>query len=237
MNDQIPDARPLNMAHVHGRRAPSQEPAQFLRPGPLALSYHLPRTGATRLLGALLSMLIFILAATVAYAHGGGAPQLTDAEAGPYRVYAWTQPEPWRVGEAHISIAVTLPRAADATVDEGVTNNALDTPVTDARVQVMLTPVDAPDANVTVQAAPQELLGNLYYEADATLTMPGVWRVTVDVSGPRGRGEASFTIDVLPARSKNTLLIAGGAGLAALALAALAGILRGRRTTEGVKEK
>ena len=236
MNDRITDVSLLMSICMHGlgRVRPRCGRLTVLSSQrPFALSYRLSRMSVAWLLG----VLAFILSVTAAYAHGGGTPQLTNAEAGPYRVFAWTQPEPWRVGEVHISIAVTLPPPEDAIVDEGVTNNALDTPVTDAIVQATLTRTEEPGASVTVQAAPQELLGNLYYEADATLNAPGEWRVTVDVSGPRGSGEASFTTEVLPARSSNTLLIAGGVGLAVLAFAALAGVLRGRRTSEGVRKK
>lgn len=230
MSGHTSDAFPLNIARPGRRRAPSQQPVKFLFRRPVELSYRLWTRGAAWLLGALL----FTFSATIAYAHGGGAPKLTNAVAGPYRVFVWTQPEPWRPGPVHISTAVTLPPPEDETVDEGVTNNALDTPVTDAVVQVTLTPADDPGGSLVVQASPQKQLGSLYYEADATLPTPGDWRVAVDVSGPEGSGSASFVTEVLPARSSNTLLFAGGLGLAALALAALAGVWRGRRISEGV---
>ena len=183
-----------------------------------------------------LGALLFALSATAVYAHGGGAPQLTNAEAGPYRVFVWTQPEPWRAGDVHISIAVTLPPPEDATVDEGVTNNVLDTPVMDAAVSVTLSQPDDPGHSVTVQAAPQEQLGNLYYEADVALPAPGEWRVVIDVSGADGNGSVAFVAEALPARSVNMLLVLGGVGVAALALAALAGVRRGRQAKEGNKQ-
>jgi len=170
--------------------------------------------------------LVILSSMPAAYAHGGGAPQLTNAEAGPYRLFAWTQPEPWRVGEAHISIAVTLPPAADAVVNEGVTNNALDTPVIDAVVMVMLAPANDSGQSLTVDALPQEQLGILYYEADADLPVNGDWRVTVQITGPEGSGSAEFVTEVLPTRSGSTLHALGGLILAVLALAALIGLRR-----------
>ena len=51
-------------------------------------------------------------------AHGGGTSQLSNAEAGPYRVFAWTTPEPWRAGEVHVTVAVTLPPPAGTVIDD-----------------------------------------------------------------------------------------------------------------------
>ena len=39
-------------------------------------------------------------------AHGGGVPQLINAKAGPYRVSVCTQPDPIRVCEFHLTLAV-----------------------------------------------------------------------------------------------------------------------------------
>lgn len=43
---------------------------------------------------------------TVVMAHGNGAPRLVNVVAGPYRLWVWSLPDPMRMGEAHLSVAV-----------------------------------------------------------------------------------------------------------------------------------
>ena len=54
----------------------------------------------------LLALLASALPA-VAGAHGGGKQQLAAEPVGSYRVYVWTSPDPWQVGQAHTTVAVT----------------------------------------------------------------------------------------------------------------------------------
>ncbi len=156
------------------------------------------------------------------YAHGGGIPQLIGEVAGPYRIFAWTQPEPLRVGEFHLSIGVIKGEIGD-TASTDSADGALDEAVTDATVLIHLLPVAQDVAGLTVPALLQEQLGRYYYEADATLPTPGEWRFTIDVSGPLGEGEAEFVSLVAAAREINWLLI-GGAAFLLLCLLGLMGL-------------
>lgn len=148
------------------------------------------------------------------YAHGGGAPRLTDEVAGPYRIFAWTQPDPLRIGEMHLSIGVVA--AAKNAV-------GLDEAVTDATVTVHLAPTTGAIAPVQVVAVLQEQLGSYYYEADATLPNPGEWRFTIEVRGAAGNGNAAFVSEVLAAQQINWYLIIV-AGLLLMALLGLIGL-------------
>lgn len=149
------------------------------------------------------------LSAAPLYAHGGGIPRLTDVVAGPYRIFAWTQPEPLRVGAIHLSIAVVKGERTNASLDE---------PVTDAAVTVALAPAAGEQqAPLEVSAVLQPQLGNYYYEADATLPTEGEWRFTIKVRGALGEADAAFVGEVLSVRQINwTLIIGGGVLLAAL---------------------
>ena len=99
--------------------------------------------------------LLYILAVCLLWpqsglAHGGGAPQITDAPAGPYRLFAWSSPDPWRTGTAaHITVAITLVDAAGQI-----------TPVSDATVTAVL--------SAEGQATPQ-----LQFVATPTTVQPG----------------------------------------------------------------
>lgn len=176
----------------------------------------------------LATLLLVAVQTTAAVAHGGGAPQLTAAPAGPYRLFAWTSPDPWRVGSAHTTVAVTLPTA-----------DGRDAPVSGAQITVVYAPADgaSPPLRMTAVEGSGAQLG--FYEADAILPAAGVWAVTILVAGEAGSGEAGFTLSVLPAESGvNWGLVAVGA--AALTLIAGVGIAawlsNRRRTAAGVQQ-
>ncbi len=148
-------------------------------------------------------------------AHGGGVPQITDAPAGPYRLFAWSSPDPWQTGSAvHLTVAVTVVDAAGET-----------TPVSDAQVTVVLTAEDEPTQptqRVQFEATPNPAATG-FYEADGELPVAGAWRVEVLVNGALGEGSGVFTNTVQP-RSSNNWLIWLGAGVGVLALVGLVGM-------------
>lgn len=176
-----------------------------------------------RFVAAIVSLLGLILVPTVLWAHGGGTPQLTDVPSGPFRLYAWTQPNPMRVGDIHVSVGVT-----DALLPSA---QGLEQPVADAAVMVTLTPLDPPGESITVPTQPWTLSA-VYFEADATLPTAGRWRFTIDVTSPAGTGQAAFELDVLAARTLSTPLLAGGAVGFILLL-----VLIGLRNRQQAKEK
>jgi hypothetical protein len=139
---------------------------------------------------------------------------LTDEVAGPYRLFAWTQPDPLRVGDMHLSIGVVNAATNAAGLDEAIT---------DATVTVYLAPTSGAVAPIQVVALLQEQLGSYYYEADATLPTTGEWRFTIEVSGALGSGSAAFVSEVLAARQINWYLIIV-AGLLLIALLGLIGL-------------
>jgi hypothetical protein len=141
------------------------------------------------------------------WAHGGGAPQLTGAEAGPYRLYAWTSPDPWRAGDVHIDIAVAQPALQGAEI-----------PVADADVRLrLLGPGNGTQLEMT--AEPLEMLNSFYYEADFGLPESGLWQIDIQVATADGQGSAGFSVEALPAREVNWLLVGGGALVFVLATA------------------
>lgn len=155
----------------------------------------------------MLALLCLTSSSHVVQAHSSGPPRLADAAAGPYRVFVWTQPEPLRVGDMHISILVT--RANQ--------------PVNDAQVQVQFTPVDPANQAIVVVAHAQDFLSNIYYEADVQLPSPGDWRATINIEGAVGKGSIEFENAVLAKQSFNWPIVGGGAALLVL-LVGLMGI-------------
>ena len=163
----------------------------------------------------LLALSIALIAET-ASAHGGGVARLTNAEAGPYRLFVWTTPEPLLVGEVHITISV-VQASSDSRSDEANRRDALDIAVTDANVQVRFEQVAQPATVFTLQAGHADMLNNLFYEADTELTAVGDWRISIIVEGAEGRGEAAFEASIGQAREPNWPLI-GGASVALIVI-------------------
>jgi hypothetical protein len=69
----------------------------------------------------------------VGMAHGSGTPRLVNVAAGPYRLWVWSLPEPVRLGEMHLSVAVATPEAT-----------------TDLTVTIDLAPVDPSAPSITL---------------------------------------------------------------------------------------
>lgn len=184
-----------------------------------------------RLLGALALTLLGVTillsgAAQPAQAHGGGTPQLVNAAAGPYRVSAWTQPDPPRVGALHLSVAVSEPAPGAGEREAGQV-------VLDAEVRVQLQALDRPAQSITALASRQGSANKFLYEADLELPAEGQWRVQVQVVGPAGAGGAGFDLQVLPIAASPLLTLGWPvwAGLG-LVLAATAWMIRAfQRTT------
>ena len=145
-------------------------------------------------------VLAFLLAVSAApvLAHGGGTPQLVQKPAGPYLVYAWTNPAPPRVGTLHVTVALTDP--------------ATDEPVMDVPVTVTLTPADG-GAQVSAPATHDKATIKSYYETDLEIPSEGLWQATISFQTPQGPSGASFSVDVQP-RSITRWLLIGVGGVA-----------------------
>jgi hypothetical protein len=131
-------------------------------------------------------------------AHGGGTPQLVAVPAGPYEIYAWTNPNPIRVGTLHVSVALVDPVSTQAVLNAGV--------------QVVATPLDpAAAAAVSSQATHAKATIKTYYETDMQVPATGPWQVDISYQDATGSGSASFEIAVQPKSNTRWLLIGIGA--------------------------
>jgi len=159
---------------------------------------------------AILGLLLTALPAQAALAHGGGAPRLTNADAGPYWVSAWTQPDPLRVGQAHVTVAVSEPNPTAGAREAGQ-------PVLGATVSVRFEPLDRAGETLNLAATHAGAVNKLFYETDLELPHTGRWQVTVFVEGPAGAGSASFEAQVSAPSPFNWTRVAG-LGVVALAV-------------------
>lgn len=138
-------------------------------------------------LAVAVGMLLTIgVAAPTALAHGGGTPRLVEEPAGTYEIFAWTNPEPARVGTFHITVALVEPATDQPVLNAGVLVHAAPTGA-DAATQPLVAP--ATHENATIKT---------YYETDLELPTTGPWQITVAYTGTTGTdtGSASFPVEV-----------------------------------------
>lgn len=139
--------------------------------------------------GAIITLLVMALLPLGAAANGGTI-RLASTPAGPYAITVYTSPSPLRVGP--IDVSVLVQRA-------GGQGN-----VEDARVEVVLTPLDgsAPAGRGQAFLATREQATNkLFYAAHIELPISGRWRVETRVRGTAGEGAAAFEVDTTGAAS------------------------------------
>ena len=63
---------------------------------------------------------LLLILTIVVHAHGTGTPQLLNAPTGPYLLSVWTDPDPLRVDEAHVVVAVVEPVTQEFSVSDVV---------------------------------------------------------------------------------------------------------------------
>lgn len=133
----------------------------------------------------LAGLVLVVGASSLSRGHAnGGALRLSKAQAGPYLVSAWTQPDPPRVGRLHVSIAVMRSPTAE--------------PVLDVEVGLRATAVEAEEAT-SATSLERGAGGNLLlYHGELEIPTAGPRRVTVMVNGPAGRGQATYEVVALP---------------------------------------
>ncbi|MCC6455100.1 MAG: hypothetical protein IT328_09175 [Caldilineaceae bacterium] len=190
------------------------------------------------LLISLVSSAIIAPQYTPVSAHGGGTPRLTNVPIGPYHLYAWSEPDPWRVGEVHLSLAVTMPNPDSS-------SSQVEIPVTDVEITVTFTPVGnpvssdtgqtsaaSPPAPIVVMAQRQAFLGDFYFEADPILPVEGDWQIGIVVTGKEGSGSTEFMMEALPARTINWTLVAGAGAVLVLLVVLLASWSRAQQPAQ-----
>jgi len=144
-----------------------------------------------------ISLLAFMLAGTAqVQAHGIGTPQIINAPASPYLISVWTDPDPLRVGEVHVTVAITDPETK--------------LPVLDARVTVQLVWLDEPSVTLNAPATHENATLKIVYVAVFEPAQAGQWQGAVLLDGLDSPGEAvRFDISVLPPALINWGLIGG----------------------------
>lgn len=119
-------------------------------------------------------------------AHGIGTPHLVNAPMGPYAIWAYTDPNPLRVGEMHVTVGVA----------ERQTMTMLD----NVPIRVVLAPLMGDSPPITVSATNTDSINRFLYTAVLAPPRDGQWRVTIQLTGISGVGSIAFTTSVLPSQ-------------------------------------
>lgn len=158
----------------------------------------------------LLLLLSCVLYARPVQAHAGvGTQQINNLDLGPYRIWAWSDPEPPEVGEYHVAIALTESLDDDP-------NGFAGEPVLNADVLVEMEHQESGQLLIA-QATHQDSVNQLFYEAEFAPERTGLWEIRIIVQGPDGPVETSFVDEIVPPVFP---WMAVGGGLLALILAA-----------------
>lgn len=171
---------------------------------------------STRPLPYAVAALALLLLPFAALAHGIGTPQRLNVPSGPYWLSIWTDPDPLRADETHVVIAVLEPETQKPIV-------------TGVEPTVQLRSLAA--GTVIRQAATTDSTNRLLYVATFTDDLsPGLWEVSVSVSGERGKGApVTFEVEISPARGFNWLWVGVGGLGAGLVVWLLSASRAGRR--------
>lgn len=143
-----------------------------------------------------LLLLLAVSWPTLVTAHGSGTPRLVNVLAGPYRLWVWSLPDPIRVGETHISVAIE-----EATPAEQSNSS------TDYTVNIIIHALDQSDQQFALTTSKQDRFLQTYYEVDFAMPTVGEWEARVNLSGAAGAGTAAFPFTVLPPQRVNWELV------------------------------
>lgn len=139
-------------------------------------------------------VLLAFLGVRSVWAHGIGTPVKINIPSGPYLLSIWTDPDPLRVDETHVTVAVMEPET-QAPIVTGV------------QVRVQLTAVADESLSFTATASADNSANRLLYAAIfENLPTDGRWRGLVSVDGPAGAGKGvPFEVEVMPPAPFNWL--------------------------------
>lgn len=125
----------------------------------------------------------FILSPSVAWANGGTV-EVADRPIGPYLIAVMTSPSPLQVGVADVSVLIYLPSTKKS--------------IADATVYVDAKLMGQQGAPSRFPATHANATNKYFYAANVSLPAPGRYDMTVQVTGPKGGGAVSFSVQVAP---------------------------------------
>ncbi len=121
----------------------------------------------------------------------GGTLRLSNVQMGEYRVSVFTDPTPVRPDSLDVSVLIFDPE--EGGVPDGV-QVFITTELMEIRDRETAPPAVAVGMGETLQATREQADDPRYYAVKFGLGGEGRWKITVEVDGPAGQGEASFEV-------------------------------------------
>lgn len=144
-----------------------------------------PTRLAAPIVAVLASSIGLLLSATGVQAHGADwEVRIVGQRVGGYDVTVRTEPKQPRVGRLHVEVQLIDPQDLTYVGDATVTATAR----FQGREPVQAGPV------------PSRYIAP-WHEMDLSLSKSGPWEIHLSIDGPRGQGETSFRLDILPKES------------------------------------
>jgi hypothetical protein len=131
-------------------------------------------------LGFAVAVVTVLIATAPRPARADGGTVRLSAVVGPYRITAFTSPNPFRAGPVDVSVLVQDARTGDA--------------VPDADVTLHLSSRENPDETRDYRATAGTTTNKLFHSAMFELPQPGEWNVAIDVAAAAGKAHASFDV-------------------------------------------
>ena len=112
----------------------------------------------------------------------GGTLRVSNVPMGAYRISVYTDPTPVPPDTIDVSVLATFERG------RGVARGL--------EILVVAHPLDGPGPDITHPATRDQADDPRFYAAKFALGAVGPWDIAVQVEGPEGEGQVSFSIDV-----------------------------------------
>lgn len=151
------------------------------------------------LLFALLLLLALGTGVPTALSHGIGKPQAINVENGPYLLSVWTDPDPLRVDQTHIVVAVMDPDTRAPLIGN-------------VEVSVRLELPGDPDSALVETAESDNTVNQLLYVVQFNdVPTTGLWQATIIIDGERGLAdELTIPLEITPPLPYNWMQIGIG---------------------------
>jgi len=128
-------------------------------------------------------LLLGLVVTGLVEAHAGGKMQIASEDVGPFKVTAWTSPDPAVTGQLHVAVSVASAETA--------------LPILNSEVFIELIPQDGQGERLSGQAITDNSANQFLYETIFDVANEGLYEVSITIIGPGvDWGNTTFDLQV-----------------------------------------